>query len=62
MSTVFLLSSYRRAIRSYLRVLGIVLVAVAALSFVIPQTFTSKTSIMPPESKSGGGGLSSLLQ
>ncbi len=62
MSTVFLLSSYRRAIRSYLQVLGIVLIAVAALSFVIPQTFTSRTSIMPPENKSGGGGLSSLLQ
>lgn len=61
-TTVYLAQSYRKVLPQYLRVTGVALLVVAALSYLIPQTFTGETSIMPPESKSGGGGLSSLLQ
>lgn len=61
-TTVYLAQAYRKVLPQYLRVTGIILIAVAGLSFLIPQTFTGETSIMPPESNSGGGGLSSLLQ
>ncbi|RPI67511.1 MAG: hypothetical protein EHM43_07790 [Ignavibacteriae bacterium] len=61
-TSLFLVDAYRRIVPQYLRVAAIVLSAVAVLSFLIPQTYTAETSIMPPESKSGSGGLSSLLQ
>ncbi|MDC1068591.1 Wzz/FepE/Etk N-terminal domain-containing protein [Candidatus Kapabacteria bacterium] len=34
---------------------------VMAYSFIMPQSFSASTSIMPPAKNSGGGGLSSLL-
>lgn len=61
-TSLFLVDAYRRVVPQYLRVAVVVMAAVAALSFMIPQTYTAETSIMPPESKSGSGGLSSLLQ
>lgn len=36
--------------------------AVVVLSFVMPYTYTATTTLMPPDSKQGAGGLSSLLQ
>jgi len=62
MSSILIWEGYRRRIPLYVRVCAIVVVLTVALSFVVPHTFTSTSSIMPPESKSQGGGLSSLLQ
>lgn len=42
-------------------VIGLNLVLIA-YSFIMPQTYTSELSIMPPKNASSGGGLSSFLQ
>ncbi len=61
-SSIHLLASYRAAAPQYVRVLLIALAAVIVFSLVMPQTYTATTTIMPPDSESRGGGLSSLLQ
>lgn len=58
----YLFSAYRRHLRQYVRTAIAVVAGVAIASFFIPHTYTATSSIMPPESKSAGGGLSSLLQ
>ena len=35
---------------------------IGVYSFIMPQTFTSVTSLMPPEQKSSGNGIAALLQ
>jgi tyrosine-protein kinase Etk/Wzc len=59
---MFLLDAYKRRMPLYLRAMGAILALTAVVSFVIPQTFTATSSLMPPETKGQGGGLSSLLQ
>jgi tyrosine-protein kinase Etk/Wzc len=56
-----LLPLYRRTFRTYLKVLVGLLTVVLLFSFIQPQTWRAATTIMPPESGSGGGGLASLL-
>lgn len=60
--SILLLDAYKRRLPLYIRVVGVILVVVAVVSFLVPQTFTASSSLMPPETKGQGGGLSSLLQ
>lgn len=62
MDTVTIWDGYRRRLPLYVRVCAIVIAATVALSFIVPYTYTASSSLMPPENKSQGGGLSSLLQ
>lgn len=59
--TVQLLPLYKRTLRTYVKVLAGVFLGVLVFSFIQPQTWRAATTIMPPESGSGGGGLASLL-
>lgn len=59
--TIQLLPLYKRTFRTYVKVLAAASVTVLLFSFVQPQTWRAATTIMPPESGSGGGGLASLL-
>ena len=62
MDSLNLIPLYKASVRQYVRVMVIVTVAIVAVSLIMPQTFTSECTIMPPEDKSSGGGLASLLQ
>jgi len=62
MSSILLWQGYKRRLPLYVRVCAIVVALTIGLSFVVPHTYTSTSSIMPPESKNQSGGLSSLLQ
>lgn len=58
---IVLLDLYRRHGRRFLVSVGALCVVVVAYSFCMPQKYTSTATIMPPDGKSGEGGLSSLL-
>lgn len=62
MTSTPLLQLYRQALPTYIKVMGGILVAVVAVSFLMPYTYTASTTIMPPDTKQSGGGLSALLQ
>jgi len=59
---IHLFAGYRAAAPQYVRVLLLAVAVVIVLSLIMPQTFTSITTIMPPDTENRGGGLSSLLQ
>lgn len=61
-SVTYLIDAYKRNLPRYIRLTAMVLVVVLGMSYVMPHSYTATSSIMPPESKQGGGGLSSLLQ
>lgn len=58
---LYLWSEYRQRLPLYYKVCAVAFVSVLALSFLMPQTWTASTTLMPPES-SGGGGLSAFMQ
>lgn len=59
---MYLLAAYRTYRGAYVKVCVIALVVVIGFSFIMPYTYKSSTTIMPPEQKAGAGGLSSLMQ
>lgn len=59
---MYLLAAYRTYRGAYVKVCVIALVVVIGFSFIMPYTYKSSTTIMPPEQKTGAGGLSSLMQ
>ncbi|MBU3742383.1 MAG: hypothetical protein FGM24_08880 [Candidatus Kapabacteria bacterium] len=61
-ASTYLFDAYRQWFPTYLRTVGLLLAVVAVASFLMPHTYTATSSLMPPETKSGAGGLSSLLQ
>lgn len=58
---LFLWSEYKRRMSLYLKVCGVAVVLVLGLSYLMPQTWSATTTLMPPES-SGSGGISAFLQ
>lgn len=61
-ASTYLLDAYRRQLPTYVRTVAGLLIGVVLVSFLMPHTYTATSSLMPPETKSGAGGLSSLLQ
>ena len=58
---LYLWTEYRQRLPLYYKVCAVAFVSVLALSFLMPQTWTASTTLLPPES-SGGGGLSAFMQ
>lgn len=58
---LYLWFEYKKQFPLYFKVCAVAFVVVIALSFVMPQTWSASTSLMPPES-SGGGGISAFMQ
>ncbi len=58
---LYLWSEYKRRLPLYIKVCVIAFVCVLTLTFLMPQTWTATTTLMPPESSSGGG-LSAFMQ
>ena len=57
-----LLAAYRQERTLYVKVVAVAIAVVVVFSLIMPQTFSSTATIMPPESESKGGGLAALLQ
>jgi uncharacterized protein involved in exopolysaccharide biosynthesis len=54
-----ILLQYRRFILTFV---AASMVLIGLYGFIMPQTFSAEASLMPPEQRSGGGGLSAMLQ
>jgi len=59
-TSVDILAAYRRYLRTFVTWTVVALVIVLGVSFIMPQTYVATVSIMPPDTKSGGG-LASML-
>lgn len=62
MNGIPLIELYRRSLPVYIRTMVVMLAGLGAVSFLMPYTYTASTTIMPPDTKQSGGGLSALLQ
>lgn len=59
-TTVDILAAYRRYLGTFVKWTIAALVVVLGVSFIMPQTYVATVSVMPPDTKSGGG-LASML-
>lgn len=59
-TSIDILAAYRRYLRTFVTWTAVALVVVLGFSFIMPQTYVATVSVMPPDTK-GGGGIASVL-